>query len=90
MPIHANPKIKNYFKYFKLNRFIKIIPNQNYENFIFCLKCNFILTDSGGREEASYLNKKILVIRNTTERREMLKSGIVKLVGYDRQKYLTQ
>ncbi len=89
LPIHANPKIKNYFlKCFKLNRFVKIIPNQNYENFIFLLKkCNFVVTDSGGvQEEASYLNKKILVIRNTTERREILKSGIVKLVGYDRQK----
>lgn len=45
-----------------------------------CLKTN--LTDSGGiQEEAPGLGKPVLVIRDTTERPEALKSGKVHLVG---------
>ena len=41
-----------------------------------------ILTDSGGiQEEAAYLGKPTLVMRNDTERREVLHSGCVRLVG---------
>ena len=35
--------------------------------------CHFIITDSGGlQEEAPSLNKPLLVIRNVTERQEIL------------------
>ncbi len=45
-------------------------------------KSYLILTDSGGiQEEAPSLGKPVLVMRNTTERPEAIKSGIVKLVG---------
>ena len=41
-----------------------------------------ILTDSGGiQEEAPGLGKPVLVMRDTTERPEALKSGTVHLVG---------
>lgn len=90
-PIHANPKIKKYFtmQFSNLDN-INIIANQDYDNFLYILdRCEFVLTDSGGiQEEASYLNKKTIVIRNTTERKEILKSQNVKLVGYSKQKIL--
>ena len=36
-------------------------------------KCKFIISDSGGlQEECSYLNKKIIVCRKTTERHESI------------------
>ena len=41
-----------------------------------------VLTDSGGiQEEAPGLGKPVLVMRDTTERPEALKSGTVHLVG---------
>ena len=43
-----------------------------------------VLTDSGGiQEEAPGLGKPVLVMRDTTERPEALKSGTVHLVGTD-------
>jgi UDP-N-acetylglucosamine 2-epimerase (non-hydrolysing) len=45
-------------------------------------KSTIVLTDSGGiQEEAPGLGKPVLVMRDTTERPEALKSGTVHLVG---------
>jgi UDP-N-acetylglucosamine 2-epimerase (non-hydrolysing) len=45
-----------------------------------------ILTDSGGiQEEASSLGKPVLVMRDTTERPEGVRSGTLKLVGTDEE-----
>lgn len=45
-------------------------------------KCFFVMTDSGGiQEEAPYLGKIVLTLRNETERKEMLNEGKVRLVG---------
>ena len=39
-------------------------------------KCKFIITDSGGlQEEGAFLNKKIIVCREYTERAEGIDSG---------------
>ena len=41
-----------------------------------------MLTDSGGiQEEAAALGKPVLVMRNTTERREGLEAGTLRLIG---------
>ena len=45
-----------------------------------------VLTDSGGvQEEAPSLGKPVLVMRDTTERPEAVRSGTAKLVGTDQQ-----
>lgn len=47
-------------------------------------KCSFILTDSGGiQEEATSpkIRKKVLVVRNTTDRPEAVKAGLSEIVG---------
>lgn len=45
-------------------------------------KCFFVMTDSGGiQEEAPYLGKSVLTLRNETERKEMIEEGMVTLVG---------
>ena len=42
----------------------------------------FIVTDSGGiQEEAPYLEKPVLVLRNETERVEGINHGVAKLIG---------
>lgn len=62
---------------------IKLIEPQPYGQFIqLMLQSNLILTDSGGiQEEATVLNKPLLLVREKTERPEAKKAGIVTLVG---------
>ncbi len=44
------------------------------------------LTDSGGiQEEAPFLGKPVLVMRDTTERPEGIEAGTLKLVGTDKE-----
>lgn len=66
----------------KNNNFFFIEPLQ-YLEFVYLMeKSTIVLTDSGGiQEEAPGLGKPVLVMRNTTERPEALKSGTVHLVG---------
>lgn len=46
--------------------------------------CHVIVTDSGGvQEEAPALGKPVLVVRDTTERREAIESGAARLLGTD-------
>ena len=62
--------------------FFFIEPLQ-YLEFVYLMeKSTVVLTDSGGiQEEAPGLGKPVLVMRDTTERPEALKSGTVHLVG---------
>lgn len=54
------------------------------------IRADLILTDSGGiQEEAATLGKPVLVLRNETERQELIDSGLGKLVGTDPQKIIT-
>ena len=64
------------------NNFFFIEPLQ-YLEFVYLMeKSTIVLTDSGGiQEEAPGLGKPVLVMRDTTERPEALKSGTVYLVG---------
>jgi UDP-N-acetylglucosamine 2-epimerase (non-hydrolysing) len=73
-PIHPNPNIQKY-KY--LLRNVQVINPLNHEDFLnLLINCKLIITDSGGiQEEASFLNKKTIVCRKTTERPEGILSG---------------
>ena len=66
----------------KYLNFFFIEPLQ-YLEFVYLMeKSTVVLTDSGGiQEEAPGLGKPVLVMRDTTERPEALKSGTVHLVG---------
>jgi UDP-N-acetylglucosamine 2-epimerase (non-hydrolysing) len=71
LPIHPNPNVlkhKNIFKH------VRVVDPLNHEELINILKdCRFVITDSGGiQEEASFLNKRIIICRETTEREECL------------------
>ena len=87
-PMHLNPNVRkpihevfgeNLTKY---DNFFFIEPLQ-YLEFVYLMeKSTVVLTDSGGiQEEAPGLGKPVLVMRDTTERPEALKSGTVHLVG---------
>ena len=86
-PMHLNPNVrKPIHEVFGDNltrpNFFFIEPLQ-YLEFVYLMeKSTVVLTDSGGiQEEAPGLGKPVLVMRDTTERPEALKSGTVHLVG---------
>lgn len=83
-PVHFNPNVRKPVNAI-LNGIsnIYIIEPLDYEKFVFLMNNSYIiLTDSGGiQEEAPSLGKPVLVMRNTTERPEGVKTGTVKLVG---------
>ena len=87
-PMHLNPNVrKPIHEVFGedltvYKNFFFIEPLQ-YLEFVYLMeKSTVVLTDSGGiQEEAPGLGKPVLVMRDTTERPEALKSGTVHLVG---------
>lgn len=88
-PVHPNPNVKEV-----AHKLLGELPNfrlcepLDYAPFIAAMKrAHIILTDSGGvQEEAPALGKPVLVLREETERPEAVEHGVVKLVGanYDR------
>lgn len=87
-PMHLNPNVRKPIHAVFGNdltayrNFFFIEPLQ-YLEFVYLMeKSTIVLTDSGGiQEEAPGLGKPVLVMRDTTERPEALKSGTVHLVG---------
>ena len=86
-PMHLNPNVRKpihevFGEDLTRPNFFFIEPLQ-YLEFVYLMeKSTVVLTDSGGiQEEAPGLGKPVLVMRDTTERREALKSGTVHLVG---------
>ena len=86
-PMHLNPNVRKpihevFGEDLTRPNFFFIEPLQ-YLEFVYLMeKSTVVLTDSGGiQEEAPGLGKPVLVMRNTTERPEALKSGTVHLVG---------
>ena len=88
-PVHLNPNVRK-----PVNDIlggvsnVDLIEPLSYSDFTFLMtKAFLILTDSGGiQEEAPSLNKPVLVMRDTTERPEVIEVGVAKLVGTDRNK----
>jgi UDP-N-acetylglucosamine 2-epimerase (non-hydrolysing) len=75
LPIHPNPNVSKY-KHL-LDKRIKVVDPLTHENLIELLsECKFVISDSGGiQEESSFLNKKVIVCRTTTERPEGIDTG---------------
>ncbi len=87
-PIHMNPMVRKVaVKSLGGCDKIHIIEPLEVLDFHNFSACNYmILTDSGGiQEEASSLDKPVLVMRNTTELHEGIKAGTLKLVGTEEQ-----
>ena len=85
-PVHLNPHVQE-----PVTRILSGIANvfllepQPYLPFVYLLcRCALVLTDSGGiQEEAPSVDKPVLVMRNATEREEILDAGLARLVGTD-------
>jgi UDP-N-acetylglucosamine 2-epimerase (non-hydrolysing) len=77
LPIHPNPNVQ---KHRGILQKIKVIEPLEHSDLIDIIKrCKLIVTDSGGiQEEASFLKKRAIICRKTTERPESLgQSGLL-------------
>lgn len=74
LPIHPNPEVT---KHRNLLSHVNVVEPLEHSMLLDILaKCKLVISDSGGlQEESSFLKKKIIVCRKTTERPEGKKSG---------------
>lgn len=78
LPLHPNPNVQKYKNILSNVKVIDPLPHGDFLNLL--CRSKLVLTDSGGlQEEGSFLNKKIIVCRKTTERSEAILSGHVHL-----------
>ncbi len=88
-PVHLNPNVRT-----PVNQILKnlsnvfLFPPLDYLSFTYLMsKCHFIITDSGGIQEESFVFKKpLIVMRDVTERKEAIESGYAFLTGSNSQK----
>lgn len=85
--VHPNPLIRKVINdnLIKNKRIIKLNQLETREMHNLLNRSYFIMTDSGGlQEEAAYLKKPALILRDATERKETIDAGIAKVVGTDK------
>jgi UDP-N-acetylglucosamine 2-epimerase (non-hydrolysing) len=96
-PLHPNPQVRKSVRevfgeshVFRVKGSIHLVEPLDYATMVECLQsCLFVLTDSGGlQEEAPSFGKRILVLRESTERPEALSAGFSQLVGTEAQSIL--
>lgn len=83
-PVHLNPNVQQIVKPLLVGiSNIYLIDPVDYLGFVYLMQQSYlILTDSGGiQEEAPFLGKPVLVLRDKTERIEALAAGTVMLLG---------
>ena len=88
-PVHMNPRVREVvIPQLGGLRNVHLIEPVDYLDFVWLMQqSELILTDSGGvQEEAPYLGKPVLVMRDVTERPEAVQAGTVVLVGADRDR----
>ena len=91
-PVHGNPAVSEAVHQ-ALDALARDLPGRlllcpplDYPALLWCLRrSSLALTDSGGiQEEGAALSTPVLVLRNTTERPELIEAGAGLLVGTDR------
>ena len=91
-PVHLNPNVKEIVNSsLKGLQNVYLIDPLDYEPFVYLMsKSYFVLTDSGGiQEEAPSLGKPVLLMRDVTERPEVIEAGTVRLVGSNKKKIVS-
>ena len=92
-PVHLNPRVQEV-----VQRTLRDLPDVHlvsplsYPDLLRTLdRCTLVLTDSGGiQEEAPSFRKPVLVLRDVTERPEILECGAGVLVGTDADRIVTE
>ena len=83
-PVHPNPSVRGVV----IDRLTDLVnvhivdPLSFAETVAVLMKVRFVITDSGGlQEEAPSLNRRVIVLRNSTEREEAVSAGFAVLTG---------
>jgi len=93
-PVHPNPMVREtVFAKLGAGRHpnVYLVQPLDYLPFVDLMsRSALILTDSGGvQEEAPSLGKRVVVLRDVTERMEGLETGLIHLAGTNRQKIVS-
>ncbi|WP_408955072.1 non-hydrolyzing UDP-N-acetylglucosamine 2-epimerase [Natroniella sp. ANB-PHB2] len=92
-PVHPNPQVKELATDILqgVDR-IHLVGPLDYQPFVNLMaRVDLIVTDSGGiQEEAPSLNKPVLVLRGVTERKEVVETGAIKLIGTSYEQIITR
>lgn len=89
LPVHPNPSVRAaVHETLDHHHRIHLIDPVTHSDFHHLLRrCYFVLSDSGGvQEEAATLRKPILILRDVTERPEVVTSGAGRLIGTRRER----
>ena len=74
LPLHPNPNVSRYKHLLSHVNVLDPLPHNTLLDIL--AKCKLVISDSGGlQEEGSFLNKKVIVCRKSTERPEGKASG---------------
>jgi UDP-N-acetylglucosamine 2-epimerase (non-hydrolysing) len=92
-PVHPNPHVRTLASEVLggLDR-VHLVEPMSYGDLVATLKRTFlVLTDSGGlQEEAPVLGKPVLVLREETERSEVIEAGVGALIGTDHDRIVDE
>lgn len=85
IPVHPNPAVASTFDALKDHARVHLSAPLGYPQLVSEMaQACLILTDSGGiQEEAPFIHKPVLVLRDVTERPEAVEMGVAQLVGTD-------
>ena len=84
IPVHPNPEVRATFERLRVaHERVRLMPPLSYPRLVAEMaRAHLIVTDSGGiQEEAPFLKKPVLVMRDVTERPEAVELGVARLVG---------
>jgi UDP-N-acetylglucosamine 2-epimerase (non-hydrolysing) len=84
-PVHPNPNVEGPARAALALPNVRLLAPVDYADLVWLLeRADLVLTDSGGiQEEAATLGKPLLVLREVTERPEIVEAGAGLLVGTD-------
>ncbi|MCX7829109.1 MAG: UDP-N-acetylglucosamine 2-epimerase (non-hydrolyzing) [Thermanaerothrix sp.] len=92
VPMHRNPDVRTVWReILGGHERVLLCEPLDYPDFVWAMdRCLFMLSDSGGvQEEASGLKKPVLILRDVTERPEVLDAGVGFLVGTNRERIVS-
>jgi UDP-N-acetylglucosamine 2-epimerase (non-hydrolysing) len=91
-PVHPNPNVEGPARERLTAENVRLLAPVGYADLVWLLdRAEVVLTDSGGiQEEAATLGRPLLVLRDVTERPEIVESGAGLLVGTDRDRIVRE
>jgi UDP-N-acetylglucosamine 2-epimerase (non-hydrolysing) len=84
IPVHPSPAVRATFERLRVaHDRVRLLPPLSYPSLVAEMaRAHLIVTDSGGiQEEAPFVKKPVLVMRDVTERPEAVELGVARLVG---------